>query len=72
MPNLNFTLIFINNKELIKLDCTKYETIYEELEYCRVDINDIEAMIIFEDGKYYPFTSTEAIYKMNNVRPLEY
>ena len=49
-----------------------YEMIYEELEYQHIDINDIEAMIICEDGIYYNFTSTEAIYRMNSVSPLEY
>lgn len=72
MTNLNFTLIFINHDEPIKLDCTTYEMIYEELEYQHIDINDIEAMIICEDGIYYNFTSKEAIYKMNSVSPLEY
>lgn len=71
MENLNFTLIFINHEEPIKLDCTMYEMIYEELTYQHIDINDIEGMVICEDGIYYNYTATEASYKMNLVTPLD-
>lgn len=61
MTNLNFTLIFINHKEPIKIYSTTYSAIYETLVSKHINIDDIECMVICEDGRYYNYAGADAI-----------
>lgn len=61
MTNLNFTLIFINHEEPIKIYSTTYSAIYETLVSEHINIDDIECMIICEDGRYYNYDGADAI-----------
>lgn len=61
MTNLNFTLVFINHEEPIKIYSTKYNTIYEALVSENININDIECMVICEEGRYYNYSGSDAI-----------
>lgn len=64
MTNLNFTLVFINHEEPIKIYSIAYNTIYEALAYEHININDIECMVICEEGRYYNYSGSDAIYIM--------
>lgn len=61
MTNLNFTLIFINHKGPIKIYSTTYSAIYETLVSEHINIDDIECMVICEDGRYYNYAGADAI-----------
>ena len=64
MTNLNFTLVFVNHCEPIKIYSIAYNKIYEALAYEHIDINDIECMVICEEGRYYNYSCSDAIYIM--------
>lgn len=64
MANLNFTLVFVNHCEPIKIYSIVYNTIYEALAYEHININDIECMVICEEGRYYNYSGSDAIYIM--------
>ena len=64
MTNLNLTLVFVNHCEPIKIYSIDYNTIYEVLAYEHIEINDIECMVICENGRYYNYSGSDAIYIM--------